>query len=159
MRRRSQHGFSLIELVMTIVIMGIISVVVGEILVQGYKTFITTQDISEVDWQGLLALESLTNDIHNIRSAADITTISSSTFSFTDMTGTTITYALSGSTLQRNSLTVASGVSALTFSYLDKDGAVTASATAVRYVSISVTAVQNNMSLAFTTLVGTRGMS
>ncbi len=159
MRRRSQKGFSLVELVMTIVIMGIISVVVGKILLQGYKTFITAQDISAVDWQGLLALESLTNDIHNIRSAADITTISSSSFVFTDMTGTAVTYALSGSTLQRNSLTVASGISALTFSYLDKNGSVTASTSAVRYISISVTAVQNNMSLAFTTLVGTRGMS
>lgn len=159
MRRRSQKGFSLVELVMTIVIMGIISVVVGKILLQGYKTFITSQDISEVDWQGLLALESLTNDIHNIRSSADITTISSSSFAFTDMTGTSVTYALSGSTLQRNSLTVASGISALTYSYLDKNGSVTASPAAVRYISISVTAVQNNMSLAFTTLVGTRGMS
>lgn len=159
MRRRSQKGFSLIELIITIVIMGIISVVVGKILLQGYKTFITSQNISDADWQGLMALESITNDIHNIRSAADIITISASTFSFVDMTGTTVTYTLSGSNLQRNSLTVASGMSALTFSYLDKNGSVTASAAAVRYITISVTAVQNTMSLAFSTLVGTRGMA
>lgn len=159
MLRRTQNGFSLIELIITIVIMGIISVVVGKILLQGYKTYITSQNISEVDWQGLLALESITNDIHNIRSASSITTISASSFAFVDMSGTTVTYTLSGSNLQRNGLTVASGVSALTFSYLDDSGAITATASAVRYITISLTAVQNNMSLTFTTLVGTRGMA
>ena len=156
---RSQKGFSLVELIITIVMMGIISVVVGRILIQGYKTFITSQSISEVDWQGLLALESLTNDIHNIRSSSSITTISASSFAFVDMSGTTVTYALSGSNLQRNGLTVASGVSALAFSYLDDAGTVTASATAVRYITVSLTAVENGLSLTFTTLVGTRGMA
>jgi prepilin-type N-terminal cleavage/methylation domain-containing protein len=156
MFHRSQKGFSLLELIITIIIMGIISVIIGKILIQSFNMFSISQNIGEADWQGLFSLEKLTNDIHNIRSAGDITSISSSSFSFVDMAGTTVTYQLSGSTLLRNGLTVASGLSGLTFSYLDDTGAVTASA--VRYVSIAVTLSQNNLSFAFNTLVGTRGM-
>lgn len=159
MYKRSEMGFSLIELIITIVIMGIISVVVGRIMVAGYNTFVVAQNISEADWQGLLALEFITNDVHNIRSASGISTISSGTFTFVDMNGTTVTYQLSGNLLQRNSLTVANGVSALAFSYLDKNGSVTASPSAVRYVSVSLTIVQGNLSRGFSTMIGTRGMA
>lgn len=152
------RGFTLIELIMVIVIMSIVSVVVGRIMLAGFKNFITAQDISEADWNGLLALEMLTNDIHNIRSASSITTISSSTFSFVDMAGTTVTYQYSGSILQRNSLTLASGLSAFGFGYLDRNGASTATAASVRYITISLTASQNNLSLPFSTTIGTRGM-
>jgi prepilin-type N-terminal cleavage/methylation domain-containing protein len=159
MRGRLQYGFSLIELIVTIVIMGIISTVVGKIMVEGYQTFITAQNIGDADWQALLALESLTNDIHNIRSAADITTISASSFIFVDMDGTSITYQFSGSTLTRNAITVATGMSGFSLSYLNEAGAVTATPSAVRYVGINLTMLQNGLSLPFSTLVGTRGMA
>lgn len=155
---KKQKGFTLIELILSIILMGIISVVIGRIMVAGFKTFITSQNISEADWQGLLALEMITNDIHDIRSASSITTISASSLVFTDMAGTIVTYQLSGTNLQRNSLTVASGITALAFTYLNGSGTVTATPAAVRYITVAVTAVQDNLSLVFSTMAGTRGM-
>lgn len=156
--KKYQRGFSLIELVIVIVIMGIISGIVGKILFQSFQTFIVSQNISNADWQGLLSMNVVTNDIHNIRSANDITTISASSFAFVDMTGTSVTYTLSGSSLQRNGLTLASGVSSIAFAYYDKNYTVTATAANVRYITFSATFVQNNLSLAFSTMAGTRGM-
>ncbi len=156
---RKQSGFSLIELVITIVLFGIISVVVGRITIAGLNTFLVAQRVSDTDWQGLLVLEMLTNDIHNIRSAGSISTISSSALTFVDVSGTTIAYSLSAGNLQRNGITVANGVTGLTLGYLDSDGVVTATAGNVRYITISVTLMQGNLSQVYTTAVGTRGMS
>lgn len=152
-------GFTLIELIMVIVIMGVISVVIGRILFSSLQTFITSQNISDDDWQGLLSLNKFTNDVHNIRSANDILTVSASTFSFVDVTGNTVTYQLSGSSLLRGGITLASGVSSIAFSYYDKNYTVTATPTNVRYISFSTTQTQNNLSLSFSTMAGTRGMS
>lgn len=152
-------GFTLIEMVFTIMIMAIISVVVGRVLFQGYNTMLTSDNISSTGWQGLIALERMSNGIHNIRSSSDITTISANTFGFTDVNGTAVTYTLSGSNLLRNGNMLANGVSSLIFTYLDSSGATTATATNVRYIRIAMTLVKNNMSIAMSTMVGTRGLT
>jgi prepilin-type N-terminal cleavage/methylation domain-containing protein len=158
MARKKTAGFTLIELIMVIVIMGVISVVIGHILFQSFQTFITAQSVSDDDWQGLLSMNKFTNDVHNIRSMNDISTITASSFSFVDMSGTTVTYALSGSSLQRSGTTLASGVTGMAFAYYDKNYTVTSTAANVRYITFSTTLTQNNLSLTFSTMAGTRGM-
>lgn len=158
MKRRT-HGFSLIELIMVIVIISVVSVVISRIMFNSFRMFRVSQDIADTDWQALLAIESIANDIHDIRSANDITTINPSTFAFVDVEGTATTYQLSGNLIQRGGVTLASNVSGLTFTYLDENGVVTATPTLVRYVRVSVTNTQNNLSQNFTSLIGTRGMS
>ena len=153
-----QEGFTLLELILSIMIMAVISVVMGRVLFQGYNTMLTSENISTAGWQGLIALERMTNDIHTIRSAADISTISASQFAFTDVSGNSVQFQLSGSTLLRNSATLASGVQSLTFTYLDKNGSVTGTAANVRYILMAMTITQGTMTLAMSTMAGTRGM-
>lgn len=157
--RRSKQGFTLIELILVIVIISVISIVVSRILFNSFRMFRISQDIGDTDWQGLLAIESIANDVHDIRSANDITTISPSTFTFVDVGGTSTTYQLSGANLQRGGVTLASNISALSFTYLDEAGVVTATSSLVRFLRVSVTSSQNNLSQNFTSLIGTRGMS
>lgn len=156
---RKKRGFSLIELILTIAILGIVSVVIGRILLQAYQTFLTSKVIATTDWNGFLTLEKMANDIHSIRSAGDIGTISPSQLSFVDVSGTNVQYQISGTSLLRNSLTVATGVQALSLSYLDKSGATTATPSLVRYIGISVSFVQDGLSTTISTAVGTRGMT
>lgn len=156
---RRQRGFTLLELILSIVIIGVISVVVGRIIFQSFKTFTIAQNVSDIDWQGLLVMENFANDVHTIRSANDISTITSSNFSFVNTSGTTVTYQLSGSTLTRNSQTLATGVQSIGFAYYDKNYSVTATAANVRYITFTATFLQNNLSLPFITMAGTRGMS
>lgn len=155
---RKQTGFTLIELIMVIIIIGVMSVVIGRIMLQGFRSFATSQNITEADWQALVALQRLTSDIHNIRSAADISVIGSSQLNFVDVNGTNVQYSVSSGSLLRNSQTLATGVTAFTLGYLDKTGVTTATLSSVRYISISLTETQGTLVTSFSTLVGTRGM-
>lgn len=156
---KQQRGFSLFELVMVILIMGVISVVVGKTLYQAAQTFMVQKNISETDWQGFIALERLTTDIHNIRSASSIATITSTQFSFVDADGSTVTYSKSGNSLLRSGQTLATGISGLTFSYFNNTGASTSTADQVRYVNISLILNQGTMNSSLSTLIGTRGLA
>lgn len=152
------QGFTLLELIFVIVLVGIISVVITKTLFQSYQVFQTGQNISEADWQAYLALDRLTQDIHNIRSASDMTTITANQFTFVDKTGTTVQYQFSSNALLRNSQTLAAGIQSFAFSYLDQNGATTAVTSNVRYVGINITTVQQTVTVSFATLIATRGM-
>lgn len=144
---------------MVIVLLSIISVVVGRVLFHSYQMFLTAQYATDADWQCFIALEYLADDIHNIRSQSDIATIGSNQLTFTDMNGNTVQYTLSGGALLRNSLTLANGIQSFTFTFLDKNGAATATAASVRYISINIAASSSNVSTSSRTTVGTRGVS
>jgi len=149
------RGFTFIEMVISLVIMAIISIVIGNIMLQGYQNFLTANNINEADWNGFVALERIVEDIHNIRSAAAITTIQPSDFSFTDMNGNNVQYQISGSSLLRNSQTLASGIQSFSFSYLDKNGSTTSTAANVRYITTTILLTQG---ISFATTAATRGM-
>lgn len=152
-------AFTLIEMVLTTVLISIISVVIGRILFSSYSNMLTSENISNADWNAFVALEKITNDVHKIRSSADMTTIAASNLVFIDVDGASVQLQLSGSDLLRNSKTLATGISGLTFGYLDYNGAATATASSVRYITVSITSAQNNISATFSTLIGTRGMT
>jgi prepilin-type N-terminal cleavage/methylation domain-containing protein len=157
--RHEIKGFSLIELIMVIVIIGVISSVVSRILMESFKTFVVSQNVSEVDWQGLLIEETFENDVQSIRSNNDVLTITSHTFSFINTAGSTITYSVSGNTLTRNNIVLATTLQSFAFSYYDKNYTATTTALDVRYVAISSTLINGNLSRLFTAMAGTRGMT
>lgn len=159
MRRRYQNGFTLIELIMVIMIMGIVSAIIGGILLNSYQTFQTAKNIGETDWQGFIALQRMTDEIRSIRSANDISTASTSQLSFTDINGSAVTYQLSGNNLLRNSQTLASGIQSLSFGYLNSAGGTAATTALVRYITISITAVNGNLAQSYATMSAARGMS
>ena len=158
MTKQKQLGFTMVEMIISLVIMGIISVVIGKILFQAYQDFLVSNNITEADWNGFVALERIVKDIHNIQSAAAITVINPSQLAFTDMSGNSVQYKLSGNSLIRNSQTMASGVQSLALSYLDKNGASTATTANVRYITMTISLVQGNITTSFVTTAGTRGM-
>lgn len=156
--KKKQTGFTLLELVLTTVLMGIIAVVLGQILFQGYQTFMTANNISEVDWQGLLAVERFAEDLKTIRSANDITSATATAFSFIGSNNASVQYQLSGTSLLRNSQPLANNVQSMNLTYLDKNGATTATSTAIRYISYNLSFTQSNLTTSFASLTATRGM-
>jgi prepilin-type N-terminal cleavage/methylation domain-containing protein len=159
MRAARLLGFTLIEMVATIVIIGIISVVLGQILFQSYATFRTAKNAAMVDWQGYIAMERMANDIHTIRSINDITSAQSTQLSFINMSNSTVSYQFSGASLLRNSIVLATGISSFSFAYYDQNGAVTSTPSAIRYIAISFVATADGISVGFATAVGTRGVT
>lgn len=156
--RAAVRGFTLIELIATIVLFGIISVVVGQTLFEGYKTVLVARDITDVDWQGNMAVTRFGVDIHRVRSVSEVSRMNSSWFTFVDVDGNTVDYRFQGGNWERNSQVLASGIQGITLTYLDKDGAATTNADDLRYISVALTAVKNNSSVNYSTIFGLRSM-
>ncbi|SRR5579883_330618 len=153
---KKKLGFTLIELVMVIILIGIISVIAGRMLSSGFGAYLAEKNVIDADWQGRLALERMVRDMRAIYS---ITSAASSSITFTDTTNTAITYQLSGTSLLRNGTNLADGIQSMTLSYFDKNGSSTATASLIRYISISVNVTQNNANFSLTTAVYPRNLT
>ncbi len=154
-----KNGFTYIELIISIVLIGIIAAIASELLAQGLNAFLTTQNITDANWQGQLAMERMIRDIRDIRSASDVSTNTATSLTFVDMLGNSIAYSLSGSNLMRNSDVLARGVSALAFTYYDNNGAVAGSTATLHYIKIGLTVSQNNTNYTLTTTAFLRDLS
>lgn len=156
---RRQHGFTLIELTMVILITGIIMVIVTRMYATGVSSVITSQHVNDATWQGRITMERMVREIRSTRSAADISVMTASGYTFTDMNGNSIAYSLSGSNLMRNANILASGINSLTFAYYDEDGISTASSTSVEYVTITINVTQYSSNYSLTSSVYLRDLS
>ena len=154
----TQRGFTLVEFIIVIVLMGIISAIASVTLSQGFHSFFASQNVIDADWQARYALERMSREIRIVRSLSDITTASSAQFSFNDINGNAITYNLSGTSLMRNTQILADGVQSVTFTYFDKTGASTAILANIRYITISLNITLNNTNFTISTSVNTRDL-
>lgn len=156
---KKQRGFTLIEFVMVIVLMGIIASVAAGILAEGLNNLLISRKLTDANWQGQFALERMIRDIRFVRSSSDITTSTASEFAFTDINGNSIDYKLTGTSLVQGSQTLADGISGLTFTYYDKNGASGATGSAIRYVTISLNVTQNDTNYTVSTSAFLRDLS
>lgn len=164
------QGHTLMELVIVITILGVLSVGAMQILLEGYQAYSAGKEASDANWQGEVALARMGREIHLISSPNSIdTTSTASTFIFTDLDGTVITYSLSGTTLQRAedasaAQALAAGISSATFDYYDATGtAVTpplssTTAPTIRYVQITLVILKNNNTYTLKTTINARNL-
>lgn len=153
------RGFTVLEMVMVIVLLGIVAGLGAIMLQGGFDAYFAERDVSDAAWQGRFAMERLNRELRAIRSATagDLTMSPASEISFVDTTGTAMSYALSGTILTRNGQPLADGISSLNFSYIANDGKTTAAdATQVYYVAASFTVIQGGASLPLRTLIHPR---
>jgi len=151
-------GFTMIELIIVIVILAVLSAIALPMLTAGFNGYFTQRNLSDANWQGRLALSRMSRDIRSIPSAGNITTATSTQFTFTNSSNASVSYTLSGTALQRNGITLANGVSAVTFGYYTSAGAVTATISAIRYVSITLNITENNTNITLETVVDLRNI-
>ena len=156
--RRSACGFSLIELVTVVIILGIVASSGALIISRGFNAYFAGRDMTRADWQGRLALERMTRDLRDVRSAVagDIPTMTATQITYNDIYGTNITYNLNVTTLMRTQSGVAAAgladnISALQLSYLQKNGqSAAATAAQVCYITVSAVATSyNNISVTY----------
>ena len=74
---KTHEGFTLIELVMVIMIIAIIAAMSSKLFVQGATGLLTAQNTLSANWQGQIAMERMTRDIRDVRSAVDVNTMTS----------------------------------------------------------------------------------
>jgi prepilin-type N-terminal cleavage/methylation domain-containing protein len=161
-KNRRLSGFTLIELVVVIMLIGILLSGSTNLLNQGFKSFFTGKDIINANWQGSIALERLARDLRSVRSNTDITAAAANSITFIDIDGNTITYQVSGGKLQRNTQYLADGVQSITFAYYT--GATTPSLLtplpltaslrlSIRYIKITLNMSYNNLTFPIITAV------
>jgi hypothetical protein len=123
-------------------VLGIVSAVAAPMLAAGFNAHFLGRTLADADWQGRLALERMSRELRSARSAtaADLTLSPAAQISFKNTAGQTIAYTLNSSRLQRNSQPLADNVTALNFSYLQRDGKTAAAiVTDVYYIHVDMT--------------------
>lgn len=121
-RVNKNSGFSLVELIVVIVLVGILAALGAQMLGRTVESFVFGRDVVKGDWQARVALERLTRDLRMLRAATNLTIIPATAITFSDTDGNNVSYSLSGTQLMRNTQVLADDVSNLQFTYLRSDG-------------------------------------
>ena len=149
---------------MVMVILGIIAATGAQLMGNGFTAYFTGKNITEMDGQARLALERMTRELRSVRAPTDITLVPANEITFVDVDGIGIRYCLgtvgtcpgAAGELMRNTQPLASGISNLAFTYLDRTAAATAAAAAVYYIGVSFTATQGAISKPYQATVSPR---
>jgi len=168
LRTSNSKGFTLVEIVITIVLIGILSGIAAMIILQGVRAYSGEQSRSDVHYQARIAMERMTREIRSARLASETGTVISgaitgnptSSFIFTDLSGGTIRYSLSGADLMRTTggmpVLLAQGITSLEFRHYDKAGAPTLTAANLWVVELGLVAQQGGETLDLRTRVHPR---
>jgi prepilin-type N-terminal cleavage/methylation domain-containing protein len=148
-------GFSLVELVVVIVVLGIVAGMGAVLVRNGMLGYLRGREITSADWQGRLALERMTRELRNVAApdsaSIDSASCGSSGFSFVDITTNQIgySYTAASSTLWRNGQPLADNVTGLRFYCLQSDVQPTITPANVYYITVSMIVSTANTSAAY----------
>jgi prepilin-type N-terminal cleavage/methylation domain-containing protein len=167
---RRARGWTLVELIMVMVIMGIVAVFVAPILLNAVKAYDRTQRTVNTYAKMRYAMERMAREIAAVRRSPadttdfDIATMVAGTLTFTKEDGTQVTLTLAGTNLNLTYVGTGTGVladrvSALGFSYFRNDGATAAANnTEVVFVQVSMTIGDGTTSYTSRTRVALRNV-
>jgi prepilin-type N-terminal cleavage/methylation domain-containing protein len=146
---RKQAGFTLIELIVVMVVLGLIAASGGMILTRAFTSankFNATNDPNY--WQGTIAYERMVRDL---REMATLVTAGSTSITYVNNAGNTVTYSLSGSsqllrsvapTAPASGTVLSTAITRLAFTYYDVSGLSTNSGSNVACINITTTLTQ-----------------
>ncbi|MGH7408683.1 MAG: type II secretion system protein [Candidatus Methylomirabilales bacterium] len=105
--RKGIEGFSLIEIVVVCVLIGIIAAVIIPPLHQGVQSYAVSETRGDLTSQARQGATRMIRELRNIQKEANntpnLTAADATSITFVDVLDNTITFSLSGSTVQRNS--------------------------------------------------------
>lgn len=145
------RGWTLIELIMVMIIIGILAVFIGPVLLNAVRAYDRTQTTVNTYAKMRYAMERMSREIAAVRrntadtTAFDISAMTATNLQFFKEDGTEVAITLAGSDVTVNYVTIATGtltdrVTALNFAYYRHDGAtVAANATELEFVEIGLT--------------------
>src|SRR5439155_18684299 len=89
------RGFTLLEVVITLVIAGVLATIGATLLSSGFRSYFLGRELAQDAAQGTLALKKITHNLLTTKSTTNLTTIDASTITFINVDKNTISYALS----------------------------------------------------------------
>ncbi len=163
-RVQNSSGFTLIEIVITIVLVSILASLAAVIILQGVNAYSVEDFRSDIHYQTRIALERMARELRSTPSCT--ITVSSNpggSMAFTDInTGATVTFSISGTDLRRinptgNDLLASNITSTQPFSLFAADGTtLTTACPGIWFIDISVTDAKGTQSLPMRTRVHPR---
>ena len=120
MNKSSRKGFTLIEYIIVILVVGVIAAVLGALIIQGVRAFDSIAAREALMTEAEAAAEKMSREIRNAGKSSDIVEADSNTFSFTDIYGDGIKYYTEGKLLMRNEKILAANIKSADFFYYDK---------------------------------------
>jgi prepilin-type N-terminal cleavage/methylation domain-containing protein len=161
--RQRDHGWTLIELVMVLVVFGIVATIGATMMSGMFRSYFLARDITNSDAQARVAFERMTRELRQVRSAtaADLDVASTAQVRFIDSDGNGVCFYRDAATnrLMRSADGPATAcgatspqplsdfVSGLLFAYYLNDGRTTTAVPAsVYYVTVQVDVLDNNVS-------------
>ena len=139
MTETTATGFTLVEVVTVIVILGIVGLASSYVTVESMKIYARAAPAMDASYQALLSVERMRREIRDMKDTASITTFTATALTFDDSSDNTIAYSLSGGDLLRNGALLARGVTSLSFGYWKSDGTNASVASDLHLVEIDLT--------------------
>ena len=157
MKRRYRHrpqekGFTLIEVVVSLVLIGILSAMAGLGLMQITQGYVFSRQNSETVQKVQIAMDRVVKELGAATAINAAPAPTASSLSFTRLPGPiTNIITFSGNTVQINGTTLINNVTAFSFAYFDATGIATTTAANIGRVDISLTVTgANNQPSTFT---------
>ena len=141
---RDERGFTLAELLVAVAVLAFIMAGVLALQRQGQTAYLMGAARVEVQQNARVALDVMMNELRAAQSMTTVTNCNNATNGTTDITfvdqgGTSHQYQLVGTILQRDGAALIGGVQALRIWCYDGAEALTATASSVRTVLVSIT--------------------
>jgi prepilin-type N-terminal cleavage/methylation domain-containing protein len=145
-RPRKRAGFTLVEFVVSIVLLGIVATIGAKFMSSMFSAYFESRDVTSGDWQGRVAFERITRELREIPSRTGLVVSPTTEITFVGSDGNTTRYYRASNVLRRQNITagtdqpLADNATAITFEYLTNNGiATTATTASVCYVTAVLT--------------------
>ena len=125
--KKTQFGYTMLELVMAIALLGIIAGVMAKMFVWGIDIFDFVSNRKDVLQTSRIGIEILVRDLRAIKSASDINSASSSQLDFYNLDDENVIFVYNSGVFTRNSNNMIEGLSSFQFTYYDVSDAVISS--------------------------------
>ncbi len=151
-KQSDQKGFTLIEMILTITLLGILSLPLAYAFTESVRDFSVTADQVRLSQDARQAMQVIKEDLVSM-SQGGVSQLTAHSIHFQSKAGTSTNYQLTGTTLQQGNLTLLTNVQNFDLTFYDQNGAITQTPGQVRRirVSLGVNSPSNNNTVTIST--------
>ncbi len=152
---KSENGFTLLELVISVVLIGIIGTLIISVVANQTVSFNRVLDHTVGLADSRKAIQMVRKDVQNL-TVANITKMTGDQLRFVDNNGNNVVYKKAGSKFTRNNDIILDGLNQSPFRYLNIDQQVTAEEDSVKFIGITLSIVRSTESVVMEEIIYAR---